>query len=67
MKTTQHAKSAISDYITVKTSKFTPVQAKVPRELVLEVRALLKKTGISWSDLMTACLTKFRDEMKNKH
>lgn len=42
------------------------VQAKVDRDLFLRTRALMKKQGQSWADIIEACLRLYCEEMKRK-
>ena len=59
-------KKKIEDYIPDR-PKLTYIQAKLESCLVEQVKTLMKEKDISWRELITAGLEKFRDEvMKEK-
>jgi hypothetical protein len=58
--------SKITDYLPVKAKTQTLVQARVPSELVGEIKKLMERENLSWTDVMTACLRQLLEEKKRK-
>lgn len=42
------------------------VQGRVPSEVVIEVKKIMKSENLSWTDVLTACLRCFLDEKGQK-
>lgn len=40
------------------------VQGRVDSSLVKDIRKIMKKHGLKWSEIITACLKKMKEEMK---
>jgi hypothetical protein len=55
----------IRDYLPGKTTS-TAFTTRVPAALLKEVKDICAKEGLSFTDVVKACLTKFVDEMSNK-
>jgi hypothetical protein len=59
--------SSISELMPNKSeTKWTIVQARVPKELAQEVREILIHEKQSWNALISACLRRYRIEMKGR-
>lgn len=56
----------IRDYLPRKTTELQPVQARLPKDLVDQVKAIMDREDLTWGEVLTACLTKFIEEMPNK-
>lgn len=42
------------------------IQGRVPKELLIPIRAIMTKHNLSWSELLTACFRKLIDETGKK-
>lgn len=55
----------IQDYLPHK-EHYTFIQGRVPSEITKEAKQIMEKNNLSWSDVLTACIKKFIDEMNRK-
>lgn len=53
---------SIQDYLPIKSKRMVMVNARVPVEVVDQIRRILEKENLSWTDVITACLRHFLDE-----
>ena len=61
----EHANQSISEFIEPKEKeKWTVVQGRVPKELADDVRKILIEKKLSWNVLISACLRKYKNEVK---
>lgn len=52
----------LNEYLPIRSKKTTSISARVPTELVLQVRAILDLNRLSWADFITAMCRQFLDE-----
>lgn len=55
---------SIQDYLPERTDYETVmVQGRVSTQIVNEVKKIMKQDNLAWTDILTACLRHFLDEM----
>ena len=57
--------ASIKDYLPKKVQDKTLIQVRIDSELVDEVQKVMDKHDLKWTEVIIACLQKFRDDMKS--
>jgi len=53
---------SIQNYLPIKSKDNMMIQGRVPTDIVLEAKKIMKQDRLSWSEVLTACLCHFLDE-----
>lgn len=56
----------IIDLIPSKNTRWTLIQARIPTELVEEIRPIMKKNKVTWNTLISASLRRYKFEKKGQ-
>lgn len=54
----------IRELLPKKKPKTKTVQARISEDLVFDVKKIMKQEGLKWPYVLTACLERFRQEMR---